>query len=119
MENVFKPGDTIYHPSIGKGEVTNTNGRFVYFIAENGENVSATVQLCSFSPWNEPNHIRPEPPVKEGWWLMHVKEDEAPLVRYVSGKSVYALDTKAYIVGEVNDYVFIRYLGQDWKEEAP
>lgn len=118
MENVFQAGDVVYHPSAGKSKVTGTDGRLVYVIAESGEGLCATKNLCSFSPWPAPNHIRPEPPIKEGWWLMHIKEDTVPLVRYVSGKNVYPTEHRGRATGVVSDYVFIRYLGQDWKEEA-
>lgn len=115
MENVFQAGDVVYHPTAGKGEVTSTNGGHVYFLSESGKGYAAEKEYLSFSPWPAPNHIRPEPPIKEGWWLMHTKEDELPLVRYVSGKDVYSTDIKGYRAGQVNRYTFIRYLGKDWK----
>lgn len=120
MENVFQAGDVVYHPTAGKGKVTGTDGRLVYIITESGEGFCATNNICSFSPWPEPNHIRPEPPVKKGWWLVHLHaEDASPLVRYVSGKSVYSSETQEWETGVVSSYKFIRYLGQDWKEETP
>ena len=119
MKNVFQAGDVVYHTKLRKVTVRKTFPDQIIVGLEDGTGYATEQAYLSFSPWPEPNHIRPEPPIKEGWWLTHIKEDTDPLVRYVSGKSVYALDTKAYIVGEVNDYVFIRYLGQDWKEETP
>lgn len=116
MENVFQVGDVVYHPSEGKGKVTNTSESLVYAITESGAGFCASKNLFSFSPWPAPNHIRPEPPVKEGWWLVHVKGDEAPLARYVSEKSVYITDAKDYIAGHLDRYVLVHYLGQDWKK---
>ena len=117
MENVFQEGDVVYHPVHGEVPVIRATGDSVCAKLKNGNLLSTDKSYLSFSPWPEPNHIRPEPPIKEGWWLMHIKEDTVPLVRYVSGKSVYSTETNARAAGVVSSYVFIRYLGQDWKKE--
>ena len=122
MKNVFQAGDVVYHPIHGKAPVLKADGKFVHVRLNNGTELITVNKYLSFSTWPEPNHIRPEPPVqsrKKGWWLMHVKEDTVPLVRYVSGKSVYFSETQECETGVVSDYVFIRYLGEDWKEETP
>lgn len=119
MENVSQEDDFVYHRVHGEVSVVRVTGNSVCVELKNGNLLNTDRDHLSFSPWPEPNHIRPEPPVKKGWWLVHVKGDEAPLVRYVSGKSVYFNETKECISGQANRYVFIRYLGQDWKEETP
>ena len=120
MKNVFQAGDDVYHPSAGKGKVTGTDGRLVYIITESGEGFCATGNLCSFSPWPEPNHIRPEPPVKEGWWLMRVKgsESDEGFLRYVTRHKAFISKKDAVVFYRLEDYVFIRYLGEDWTKET-
>lgn len=121
MKNVFQTGDAVYHTKLGKVTVRKTFPDQIIVGLKDGTGYATEQAFLSFSPWPEPNHIRPDPPIKEGWWLLHIKgdEDEAPLVRYVSGKSVYFSETQEWERGVVREYVFVRYLGQDWKKETP
>lgn len=84
-ENIFQVGDVVYHPSEGKGVVvrTGTQAIDVQFkdCVHNGWTYTHADanKLLSFSPWPEPNHVRP---LKDGVYKVAYQSYPTILARF-------------------------------------
>lgn len=76
MSLVFKVGDTVYHPTSGKGCVERVaNSSHPYFIKYEGESVPcwSMESFLSYTPWPAPNYVRP---IQEGLHIIKYDEQE-------------------------------------------
>lgn len=64
MSDIFQVGDVVYHSFYGKGVFTTKNNEYISVefdpcCRDVLFSVESANKMLSFSPWPEPNHVRP------------------------------------------------------------